>query len=203
MRVFVHGLGQTPDSWRQMLACLGDETAACPQLSALIAGQEVCYANLYRAFCAYCDALEGPLELCGLSLGAMLALDYALEHPQRVRRLAVIAPQVKPPKLLMKLQSAVFHLLPDSAFEEIGLPRQDFIRLTSTTAALDFTGRLSQIACPALVLCGERDKVNRKAARQTAADIPGAQLAFIPQAGHEVNIDAPQMLAQRLAPFFA
>ena len=202
MKVFVHGLGQSGASWRDTLALLGEEDARCPEMTALLAGGPAEYGRMYTAFCAYCDALEGAVDLCGLSLGAMLSLEYALEHPGKVRRLAVIAPQVKPPKLLMKLQSAVFRFLPARAFEEIGLPKEEFIRLANSAAELDFSSKLKAIACPTLVLCGECDRANRAAAKQTAAGIPGAKLAFIPMAGHEVNTEAPQALAQQLAAFF-
>lgn len=202
MKVFMHGLGQEASSWRQTLAWMGCEDAACPALTQLVRGQEMSYRNLYQAFCAYCDGLEGELELCGLSVGAMLALNYAMDHPERVTRLAVIAPQVKPPRILLAVQHVLFRLMPEQTFAEIGLNRQDFIRLCATTAQLDFSRSLSRIACTTLVLCGEKDKPNRKAALQTADGIAGARLEWIPGAGHEVNLDAPRELAGILNAFF-
>ena len=63
---------------------------------------------------------------------------------------------------------------------------------------LDFREDLGKVSCPVLVLCGERDKANRKAARGLQAGIPGAELAWIPGAGHEANLDAPEALAEVL-----
>ena len=65
-----------------------------------------------------------------------------------------------------------------------------------------FREDLGRIACPVLVLCGERDRANRKAALELRAGIPGAEAAWIPGAGHEVNRDAPEALAEVLREFF-
>lgn len=199
MKVFLHGLGQKPSAWRDVLEALGDEAALCPDLTGMMAGREMAYAPLYCALCDALDAREEQLELCGLSLGAVLAMHYAIEHPQRVCRLALIAPQVKPPRAALALQGAVFRLMPERAFEQTGLGKRDCIRLCGTMARLDFTDRLREIACKTLVICGERDRVNREAARRAAAGIRDAALHVIPGAGHEINREAPQALAALLA----
>lgn len=38
---------------------------------------------------------------------------------------------------------------------------------------LDFSGRLEEIRCPTLILCGEKDGANLKSARFLAGHIPG------------------------------
>ena len=47
-------------------------------------------------------------------------------------------------------------------------------------------------------LCGERDRANKKAALELRDGIPGAELAWVPGAGHEVNREAPEALAALL-----
>lgn len=200
MKVFLHGLGQDASSWRQTLICLGCEDAVCPDLTAHAEGLN--YNGLYQALCAAAERWDEPLEFCGLSLGAMLALHFAVDHPQRVRRLALIAPQVKPPRLLLAFQNVVFRLMPRRAFAQTGLSKQDCIRLCASMARLNFSGRLDRVACKTLVICGEKDRANQKAARQAAEGIAQAELKFVGGAGHEVNLDAPQALAELLAPFF-
>ena len=84
-QVYVHGLGQTPASWDEVLEALGmASSAVCPHLGKLIQHQEVSYDNLYRAFVDFCDGLREPVDLCGLSLGGVLALHYAVEHPEKI-----------------------------------------------------------------------------------------------------------------------
>ena len=57
---------------------------------------------MYAAFCDYCGDFSQSLNLCGLSLGAVLALNYAIDFPQRVNSLILIAPQYDMPKFLIE-----------------------------------------------------------------------------------------------------
>ena len=85
----------------------------------------------------------------------------------------------------------------------MSLKKKDALSLTRSMLGLDYQGRLQEVACPALVLCGEKDRANKKAARAMGKGIPRARLAFIPGAGHEANMDAPERLAEMLETFFA
>lgn len=198
--IFLHGLGQGPDSWDGVLAAL-PEQGECPDLTAFFSKGGAAYQDLYRGFCAYCAEKTPPLGLCGLSLGAVLALHYALDHPERVGALVLIAPQYKVPKGLLKVQNVLFRLMPERAFAETGLGKGDMISLTTSMLELDFTPRLGELRCPTLVLCGEKDKTNAKAARELARLAPGARFQTVPGAGHEVNRDAPEALAAAWAEF--
>ena len=195
--VFLHGLGQGPESWGP----LGRE-ALCPDLFALPREGGLCYPGLYQALCAYCEELSPPLRLCGLSLGGVLALQYALEYPERVESLVLIGTPCAMPKGLLRFQSAVFRLMPERAFRAGGLSKKETLELTGSMVDLDFRGELGRIACPALILCGERDRANKKAALELRDGIPGAELAWVPGAGHEVNREAPEALAALLEAFY-
>lgn len=203
--VFVHGLGQPPASWDKVVAGLPLSAAECPcpDLPRLLQGRPVSYDSLYAAFCGYCEAFPRPIALCGLSLGAVLALHYAIDFPARVQALALIAPQYKMPARLLRAQDIVFRLMPRRAFIGTGFQKEDLRRLTHSMAALDFSGSLGKVGCPTLVLCGEKDRANRKAAEGLACLLPQGELAVVGGAGHEVNRDQPQRLAGILAPFFA
>ncbi len=56
--------------------------------------------------------------------------------------------------------------------------------------------------CPTLVVCGERDSVNMKAARFFAQNIRDAELRIIEGAGHVVNEEKPEALARALDEFY-
>ena len=199
--VLLHGLGQGPESWDGTAKKLNGEVLR-PDLFAPVRGGTVTWKGIYRAFAGYCAELDRPLRLCGLSLGGVLALQYALEHPERVEALALIGTPCVMPKGLLRFQNAVFRLMPQRAFQKMGLSKRDVIGLTRSMLDLDFREDLGKVSCPVLVLCGERDKANRKAARGLQAGIPGAELAWIPGAGHEANLDAPEALAEALRDFF-
>lgn len=200
-RVFLHGLGQTPAAWEKTLLSLGDG-AVCPDLAELPRGREVNYANLRGGFADFCGGLGGPVDLCGLSLGGVLALDYAAGHPGNVRSLAVIAAQYKMPKGLLRLQNALFRFIPESMFRQAGFEKKDFLRLCGSMMELDLSASLSRITCPVLVVCGEKDAANRKASAELAGAVKNAELRVIGGAGHEVNIDAPEALAEALQDFY-
>ena len=147
-------------------------------------------------------ALPISVLLCGLSLGAVLALDYAIRCPERVAGLVLVAPQYKMPRALLRLQNAVFRIMPERAFAQTGLGKRDILRLTASMMDLDFRNGLARVDCPALILVGERDSANRKAARELAGLLPRATVREVPGAGHEVNVAAPRELAEALRGFW-
>lgn len=67
---------------------------------------------------------------------------------------------------------------------------------------IDLSAGLRRVTCPTLVLCGTKDSANRKAGRQLAEGISSARLQWIENAGHEVNLEAPEALAERLKRFY-
>jgi pimeloyl-ACP methyl ester carboxylesterase len=60
---------------------------------------------------------------------------------------------------------------------------------------LDFSGRLKDVLCSTLIVCGEKDKANKQASQDLAENIPNSVLHLIENTGHEVNIEAPEKLA--------
>lgn len=149
--------------------------------------------------------LEGmqQVDLCGLSLGAMVATRLAADFPERVRRLVLIAGQVRPPRLAMKLQSGAMRLIPASRFADSGVSKDRLLAMLAAAAEADLTDALPQIGAPTLVLVGSKDKANLPGARALADGIPGAQLRIVQGSGHAVNADAPGELAQILRDFLA
>lgn len=200
--VFLHGLGQRPDSWSAVAQAF-QEQALSPDLFALLRGGEVSYQKLCKAFSEYCKGLDGPLRLCGLSLGGILALQYAIDRPEHVESLVLIGTQYVMPKTLLKFQNLMFRLTPEKAFRQMGLRRQDIISLTISMLDIDLREDLRRVSCPVLLLCGERDRANRKAALGLQSELPKAELAWVSGAGHEINADAPQELCKMIKDFYS
>ena len=175
--IFLHGLGRTPESWNRVLEKLGIKNADCPNLPAFAACKPVTYAGLYRALTDEFDAAEGKINLCGLSLGGVLALNYTLEHPDKVRSLVLIAAQYRMPKRTLRLQNSLFRLMPKGMFAQIGFSKEDMISLCASMTELDFSSALSGISCPTLVICGEKDAANRRASKNwlNISPLPGWQ----------------------------
>ncbi len=200
--ILLHGMGQNASSWDKTISFLPDGTeTVCPELSDFFTEVNCFYSKMYDAFCDYCNNFSKPLNLCGLSLGAVLALNYAIDFPKKVNSLILIAPQYDMPKFLLKVQNVLFKFMPESQFKDIGLTKKDFISLTNSMADMDFTNGLDKVSCPVLVLCGKKDNVNKKVAVKLTKKLPNAKFATIENSGHEVNIDNPQGLAKAMEDF--
>ena len=101
--VLLHGLGQTAQDWKDVVCQLSTSNVECPELFPSMRN-EISYsrilANLERQ---YSNATE-PLHICGLSLGALLALDFTIRHGDKVASLVLIGAQYKVPTLLINFQ---------------------------------------------------------------------------------------------------
>ncbi len=201
-QIYVHGLGQTPASWDKTISYLKDrENSICPDLARIIGHGEASYENLYRAFSDVCDEAGEPVDLCGLSLGGILALHYAAEHAEKVNSLVLIAAQYKMPKRMLRLQNIIFRFMPGSMFAQTGFGKSEFITLCKTMMELDFSTALARISCPVLVVCGEKDGANKKASAELAGILQNAEFREVEGAGHEINTEAPEQLARLLGEF--
>ena len=202
-QIYLHGLGQNPDSWSKVIEQLeAAEHSMCPDLSELVQGQDTTYQNLYAAFSAMCDEIEEDICLCGLSLGGVLALNYAIEHPEKIKGLVLIATQYKMPKKLLRVQNAIFRFMPKSMFQQTGFGKSDFLKLCNTMMELDFSDSIYNISCPALVIYGEKDHANKNASIELANMLIDAELQVFNGVGHEINIEAPDKLEETLRVFF-
>lgn len=198
--ILLHGLGQSAESWNETAALLPAEwEISIPELNRFTDGNFT-YGHLYEGLRGELKK-SAPSVLCGLSLGAVLALNLAIDEPELVKRLILIAPQFQMPKTMLKLQGLIFRLMPSRSFENVGITKKGMIALTKSMSRLDFRDRLDRVECPALILCGERDSVNKKAAERLGGLLRNAENAVIPNAGHEVNLDNPRALAERLILF--
>ena len=197
--ILLHGMGQNASSWDKTTSYLPDTVeTVCPELSNFFSEGNCNYNQTYSSFCSYCNSFSEPLNLCGLSLGAVLALNYAIDFPDKVSSLILIAPQYNMPKFLLKVQNMLFKFMPESKFKDIGLKKKDFITLTNSMMDIDFTNSLNNVNCPVVIICGEKDNVNKKAAIKLARELPNAKLSTIANSGHEVNVDNPQGLANAM-----
>jgi 3-oxoadipate enol-lactonase len=200
--VLLHGLGTGPSGWQPQLEAFPN--AIAPRLD----DAEETMAGL-----------AAPFDLCGLSLGALVALRYAGEHPDRVRRLAVCAGIAGLPWHLRVLQlgiAGVVRVLPSARVRKglvAGLPEEHRAVALEEISAID-AGRASRTLrsassfrlerpppMPTLVLCGERDRLNLKLSRKLAETLPDARFEVVPAAGHVANLDNPEAFNGLLGEF--
>lgn len=201
--IFIHGLGQGPDSWNKTVSCMREqEEIQCLSVFALKNWEEISYRRVYEDFSAYCESVKTELGLCGLSLGAVIALNYVVEHPGKVKSLVLIGGQCVMPKGLLRLQNMIFRLMPNGIFKKMGIGKRELIQLTKSMMVLDFKEDLGKVDCRTLIVCGEKDRANRRAAEMMAEKIPGARIKILEGCGHEVNVEDPEKLADILEAFY-
>ena len=192
--VFLHGLGQTAQDWQAVIHQSSLSDVDCPELFSF-AENDFTYSGILSGLERFYANASEPFVLCGLSLGALLALDYTIRHPERISSLILVGAQYKVPTRLIDFQNLIFRCMPEKTFTNMGLSKHDTIKLSHSMRTLDFSPKLSEIHCPVSVICGEKDRANLKAAKQLHALLPQSHLHIIPAAGHEVNKDAPKALA--------
>ncbi len=192
--VLLHGLGQTARDWQAVIELTLLPDVDCPELFSLTK-RDITYPNILAGFEKSYEDTTGPFVLCGLSFGAILALDYTIRHPDKVAALVLIGAQYKVPTLLIDFQNLMFRLMPSKSFGSMGLSKRDTIRLSHSMRSLDFSQKMGEVVCPVSIVCGEKDNANLKASRQLKALLLQSELHIIPGAGHEVNKSAPQAVS--------
>ena len=201
--LYLHGLGQKPDSWDRVIKeTKVSDSSVCLSLAEMLEDKAATYGELYAAFSEECNKENDEIVLCGLSLGAVLALNYAIDHPDKVKSLVLIAAQYKMPQKLLKVQNMLFHLMPNSAFSKMGFKKADVISLCGTMAELDFSDSLHKVSCPVLLICGEKDTANKKTSKELCHYLNNSDFYELMKTGHEANIEAPEELAIVLQRFY-
>lgn len=202
-KIFVHGSGHKATSWEKTISYMtNNEDIVCPNLSSILEGKEASYENLYSSFVKYCNEFDGQIHLCGLSLDGILALNFALDFPQKVKTLVLIGTPYKVPKVAFSFQNIIFRFLPKSIFETMAFDKKNTFALGDTMKNLDFSDRVKNIKCPTLILCGKKDSANMKSADYLSQSIRSAELKIIENTGHVVNEENPKALADILNEYY-
>ena len=203
LNILIHGLGQNAQSWDSVCKHLQELNlnTICPDLFSLIENDTKDYTTLYQAFSSFCMKQDEKVNLCGISLGGVLSLDFVKEHPEKVNAIILIGTPYKIPKTLFKLQGLLFHIMPKSAFTKMGCEKKEFITLVNSMNNLKIHDRLDQIACEALILCGAKDKANKKGAALLNKHIKNSEFIIINNARHQVNTDNPEKLSKLVYDF--
>ena len=166
----------------------------------------------------------GTAVLVGHSMGGAIALAMASLHPKRVLGLGLIATgarlRVAPELLQAASDPATFSdavtLAGELSFAPKSSPRLRTLaiaRMSDTRPsvlhgdflachAFDMSARLSDIAAPAVILCGAEDRMTPpKYSAFLKARIPGASLEVLPDAGHMLMLEQPDEVAARIELF--
>lgn len=179
-----------------------------------LAGAESAYQELASA---------GPVIAVGISMGSLVAAELAIEHPERVRGLVMLANAawLRPP-LAFALRAGGWLRLPDFLMKKGGSDiadvdaRQSQISYTADPvhAAIDLERsaralreRLGQVRCPTLILHGARDRVCPVENAWRVANLLGThdvRVVILPRSQHIITRDVERdEVARELRDFYA
>src|SRR5699024_3763443 len=170
INILVHGLGQDEKSWNEVKNQLNNNgiNVETPNLFSIVKNYQVNYENIYRTFADYCNKFKEKINLVGLSLGGILAIDYVAEFPEKVNSIILIGTPYEIPKTIFTIQNIIYKFMPKRIFEKIGCPKKDMIRLLKSMSKLSIPNKATNIKCNTLIICGEKEKdnINMKSAIQ-------------------------------------
>ena len=202
-KVLIHGSGHKAESWNKTISYMENKAdILCPNLFSILNNREANYINLFSSFAEYCNHVKGQLDLCGICLGGIFALNYGLEFPDKVNSLVLIGTPHKVPKIMFTIQNMIFRFLPKSFFEGMEFSKKDIFILGNSMKNLDFSDKLQSINCQTLIICGEKDRANLKSAYYLSGHIKNAELKIIENTGHIVNEENPRALAEILNEYY-
>jgi pimeloyl-ACP methyl ester carboxylesterase len=203
--ILLHAAGRGGRSWRRLTPLLTDAfTVLTPDLPGFNdAPGPFTMAAAVDAIAELAALQERPVRLCGLSLGASVALAVAAAHPDLADRVVASAPAVdgaRHPQV-----TALYRRAPGWAIRRLtDLPGRDaWLSFVDEIAALDLVDALPKISAKTLVLCGSRDRANLAEAKLAGQAIPNGSFYLVPHVGHTWAVTQPTLFATVIRPFLA
>ncbi len=203
--VFVHGLSASSRWWRAVLPLLGGREARLLDLPRF--GRHFRPERVTDWLAAEIEA-EAPVVLVGHSMGGLVCASLAVERPELVHALVLIAPAGAPE--LRSLQAYARGLVRTFLSARPGLMRtiaEDAIRTGPEAllhGALFATGSsfAGNVSAPTLLIWGARDRlIPVELAAEWQRAIPQARLEVIDDAAHVPMVETPSVFAERLLHF--
>jgi esterase len=174
-------------------------------------------ADLDAVASASCSA---PFALVGHSYGALVAMRYTLDHPEKVTRLSILDAPLPPGEMrtfeefLRRTPEELIASLPPATRLMVRLGGRRVTKFIESIQFLAFETNLTKdilaaseisdealgtINCPVLCIYGENSPCLPAGQRLRAA-IPSSRLEIVP-GGHFVHVDAKKQVAQNLLEF--
>jgi 3-oxoadipate enol-lactonase len=112
--VLLHAAGHGPQLWQPQMDALGQEfDLLVPDLGDTRPDRRFTIAGAAEAVAELITSRPGgSAAVCGLSLGAFVALELAARHPERVQALVLSGGQLRPRRVLLGLNYALLNVLP-------------------------------------------------------------------------------------------
>ena len=197
--VFLHGLGQSAESWKEVRSLLTDYPSEAIELfpSGINSYQEA-KERIYQ----YLSEEIEPFVLIGLSLGAALALELSSYDLPNLQALVLSGCPLKlSGNILFYLQLLIFKLLPKRVFEKQGADKALMVGVSEELKTLDLTDIAGICPYPTLLICGSKDKPNHSSMRSLHKLISESQFQIIPDGPHVLNKEKPKEFVENTRSF--
>ena len=197
--IFLHGLGQSADSWKEVQELLVDYPSEALELfPSGVATYQEAKERIYQ----YLSKETEPFVLIGLSLGAALALELSSYDLPNLQALVLSGCPLKlAGNILFYIQLLIFKLLPKRTFEKQGADKALMVGVSEELKTLDLTDISRTCSYPTLLICGSKDKPNLSSMRSLHKLISESQFQIIPDGPHVLNKEKPKEFAEQIKPF--
>ena len=197
--IFLHGLGQSAESWKEVQNLLTDYPSEAIELfpSGVSSYQKV-KERVYQ----YLAQETEPFVLVGLSLGAALALELSSYDLPNLRALILSGCPLKlSGNILFYLQLLIFKLLPKRVFEKQGADKALMVRVSEELKTLDLREIAKNCPYPTLLICGSQDKPNLSSMKAIQELMSNSQFQIIPDGPHVLNKEKPKEFVENTRSF--
>ena len=197
--IFLHGLGQSADSWQEVQELLVDYPSEALELfPSGVATYQEAKERIYQ----YLSKETEPFVLVGLSLGAALALELSSYDLPNLQALVLSGCPLKlAGNIPFYIQLLIFKLLPKRTFEKQGADKALMVGVSEELKTLDLTDISRTCSYPTLLICGSKDKPNLSSMRSLHKLISESQFQIIPDGPHVLNKEKPKEFAEQIKPF--
>ena len=192
--IFLHGLGQSADSWQEVQELLVDYPSEALELfSSGVATYQEAKERIYQ----YLSKETESFILVGLSLGAALALELSSYDLPNLQALVLSGCPLKlAGNIPFYIQLLIFKLLPKRTFEKQGADKSLLVGVSEELKTLDLREIAKNCPYPSLLICGSQDKPNLSSMKSIHELIPDSQFQIIPNGPHVLNKAKPKEFAE-------
>ena len=191
--IFLHGLGQSADSWQEVQELLVDYPSEALELfPSGVATYQEAKERIYQ----YLSKVTEPFVLIGLSLGAALALELSSYDLPNLQALVLSGCPLKlAGNIPFYIQLLIFKLLPKRTFEKQGADKSLLVGVSEELKTLDLREIAKNCPYPTLLICGSQDKPNLSSMKAIQELMPNSQFQIIPDGPHVLNRVKPKEFA--------
>ena len=197
--IFLHGLGQSADSWQEVQELLVDYPSEALELfPSGVATYQEAKERIYQ----YLSKVTEPFVLIGLSLGAALALELSSYDLPNLQALVLSGCPLKlAGNIPFYIQLLIFKLLPKRVFEKQGADKALMVRVSEELKTLDLREIAKNCPYPTLLICGSQDKPNLSSMKAIQELMSNSQFQIIPDGPHVLNKEKPKEFVENTRSF--